>query len=355
MRQTWITAPGAVEVREVADPTPREGEVLVEVAFAGICGSDLHTLRRGHPWLPYPIAPGHEASGVVLGGPGFAPGHPVYLRPAISCGVCFYCGRGRTNLCADLIGVGSHIPGAFADLLAVPAAALAPVPAGVSLAAAAMTEPLATAVHAVTVAGPFSGVTVVGPSGAGPSSGAAAGSLSGATVAILGGGTIGQCVLLAARAAGAGRVVLTDPVEAKRELAWSLGADGAVDPTGRAFAADIQDALDGRPDVVFDCVAGRGTLADAVGLAMNGGTVVVVGVGHGPMDLTIDAVQDHEIRVAGSAMYVAADFAAAEAMIAGGAPVERLVTSVRPLSDAAGALKAAAAGAEVKIHLTGGK
>ena len=65
MHQLWITGPDAVEVREVDVPEPAPGEVLVRTAFAGICGSDLHTLRRGHPWLPYPIAPGHEASGVV--------------------------------------------------------------------------------------------------------------------------------------------------------------------------------------------------------------------------------------------------------------------------------------------------
>ncbi|GIE99929.1 zinc-dependent alcohol dehydrogenase [Paractinoplanes rishiriensis] len=333
MRQTWITAPGSVEVREVAEPVPAAGEVLVEVAYAGICGSDLHTLRRGHPWLPYPIAPGHEASGVVLGGPGFAPGRRVYLRPAVSCGRCFYCARGRTNLCANLIGVGSHTPGAFAERFAVPPAALAPVPDGVSLAAAAMTEPLATAVHAVSVAAPAG--------------------LAGATVAILGGGTIGQCMLLAALGAGAGEVVLTDPVASKRDLARSLGVAATVDPSSDAAEGEIRAALGGRPDVVFDCVAGRATLAGAVRLAMNGGTVVVVGVGHGPMDLTVEAVQDHEIRIAGSAMYVAADFAAAERLIAGGAPVERLITSVRPLAGAPEALAAAAAGGEVKIHLAG--
>jgi 2-desacetyl-2-hydroxyethyl bacteriochlorophyllide A dehydrogenase len=329
MRQTWITAPGAVEVREVPDPVPAEDDVLIAVAYAGICGSDLHTLRRGHPWLPYPIAPGHEASGVVISGPCYAPGDRVYLRPAVSCGTCFYCARGRTNLCANLIGVGSHTPGAFADLLAVPPTALAPVPAGVSMAAAAMTEPLATAVHAVATAAP-----------------------AGATVAVLGGGTVGQSVLLAALAAGASRVVLTDPVPAKRDLARSLGAI-PVDPAADDAEEQIRTALDGRPDVVLDCVATRPTLATAVRLATRGGTVVVVGVGHGPADLTIDTLQDHEIRVAGSAMYVAADFEEAERLIAGGAPVDRLITAVRPLDEAAEALHAATTGAEVKIHLAG--
>ncbi|BCB83903.1 zinc-dependent alcohol dehydrogenase [Phytohabitans suffuscus] len=321
MRQVWITGPGAVEVREVPEPEPADGEVLVRTAYAGICGSDLHTLHRGHPWLPYPIAPGHEASGV-------AGGERVYVRPAVACGDCFYCGRGRPNLCARLIGVGSHRPGAFAGAFTVPAAALAPVPAGVSLAAAAMIEPLATAVHATTVAG----------------------GLGGATVAVLGGGTIGQCVLLAALAAGAARVVVTDPVAAKRDLAVELGAAAALEPTAED---GIAAALDGRPDVVFDCVASRGSLGSALRLAMRGGAVVVVGVGHGPLDLTVETIQDHEIRLAGSAMYVPDDFTAAERLVAAGTPVHRLVTAVRPLDEAAGALRAAATGTEIKIHLAG--
>jgi 2-desacetyl-2-hydroxyethyl bacteriochlorophyllide A dehydrogenase len=321
MRQVWITGPGAVEVRDVPEPEPAEGEVLVRTAYAGICGSDLHTLHRGHPWLPYPIAPGHEASGV-------AGGERVYLRPAVACGECFYCGRGRPNLCANLIGIGSHRPGAFADAFTVPAAALAPVPPGVSLAAAAMIEPLATAVHATTVAG----------------------GVGGATVAVLGGGSIGQCVLLAALAAGAARVAVTDPVAAKRDLATSLGAAASLPPDDED---GIAAALDGRPDIVFDCVASRGSLDSALRLAMRGGTVVVVGVGHGPFALTVEQIQDHEIRLAGSAMYVPDDFTAAEHLIAAGAPVDRLVTAVHPLDAAPDALRAAATGGEVKIHLAG--
>ena len=108
MQQVWITGPQQAEVRTVAPPVPGDGEVLVSMAFAGICGSDLHTLQRGHPWLPYPLAPGHEGSGVVIGDPTppagarrWAAGDRVYLRPVVACGECFYCGRGLPNLCAE--------------------------------------------------------------------------------------------------------------------------------------------------------------------------------------------------------------------------------------------------------------
>jgi L-iditol 2-dehydrogenase len=211
----------------------------------------------------------------------------------------------------------------------VPASALAPVPDGISLAAAALIEPLATAVHAVETAG----------------------GVAGATVAILGGGSIGQSVLLAARAAGAERVVVTDPVATKRALAVALGAAVALPPD--AAPDEVRAALDGRPDVVFDCVASAGSLGSAIDLAVKGGTVVVVGVGHGPLTVAIETLQDQEVRVAGSAMYTPADFARAESLIAAGLPVERLISAVHPLSEAVAALRAAATGNEVKIHMIG--
>lgn len=337
MRQLWITGRDAAELRTVAAPVPRPGEVLVTMAFAGICGSDLHTVRRGHPWLPYPLTPGHEGAGVVEGVGSAAaqgiwhPGDRVYLRPAIACGDCFYCHRSLPNLCANLIGVGSHIPGFFADLVSVPPTALAAVPDGIPLSAAAMIEPLATAVHAVARSGLGTGGTVV----------------------VIGGGSIGQCVLIAALAAGAAAVVVIEPQAAKRVLAVESGAAAALDPTEPEVPERISEILGGRPDVVLDCVAAAATVRDAVRLASRGGTVVVVGVGHGPVELPIESIQDDEVAVVGSAMYLPADFDRAEALIAAGAPVARLVTAVRPLAEAVDALAQAATGVEVKIQLSG--
>ena len=338
MQQLWITGPQQAEVRYVAPPVPGDGEVLVSMAFAGICGSDLHTLQRGHPWLPYPLAPGHEGSGVVIDDPTppagarrWPAGERVYLRPVVACGDCFYCGRGLPNLCANLIGVGSHTPGFFADVVSVPRSALAPVPPTVSLADAAMIEPLATAAHAVRL-------SRFGP---------------GATVLITGGGSIGLSVLLAATAAGAAAVVVCEPQAGKRELAVQLGATAALDPADSDIADHIGDLLGGRPDVVFDCVAAPATIQQAVQFASRGGTVVVVGVGHGPVQIPIESVQDDEVAIIGSAMYHPADFDRAEQLLLGGVPVGALITAVLPLAQAVDGLTAAAGGREVKVHLAG--
>lgn len=334
MPQVWITGPGEVGVREAAAPLPGPGEVVVETAFAGICGSDLHTLRRGHPWLPYPIAPGHEASGVVVEvGEGVAPsrrGEHVYLQPVVACGRCFYCRRGRTNLCDELVGVGSHVPGAFADRFVVPAAAARPMPAGMTFAQAALVEPFATVAHALRLVG----------------------GVAGATVAVLGGGSIGQACLLGALASDAEAVVLTDPVAGKRDRARSLGARAVLDPTAPDLRAVVSAELGGRPDVVIDCVASPATLQSAVGLAVKGGSVLVVGVGHGPVELAIEVLQDQEVAVIGSAMYTAEDFDRAEEIVQGTAS-EQLVTAVVPMAQAAEGFALAVAGEQTKVHLSG--
>lgn len=336
MTRAWITGPETLEVRTEKVPVPARGEVLIAVAAAGICGSDLYTFRCGHPWLGYPIAPGHEAAGTVVEvGPTsdehWAPGQRVYLRPAVACGHCFYCTKDLPNLCASLIGVGSHTPGAFADYVAVPQSAVAPIPDGVSFTAASMIEPLATAVHAVRTVG----------------------DLAGRTVAIIGAGSIGLATLLVARAAGAADIVVTDPVATKRRLALELGATEAFESDRTDLVDGMRGTAAGRPDVTFDCVATAATVQAASELAVRGGSVVVVGVGHGPVQLPIERIQDEQISIAGSAMYVPADFTAAEQLVADGLAVDRLVSAHFTIKQFPEAFAAALGGDQVKVHVHG--
>ena len=265
------------------------------------------------------------------GGTPWRAGDRVYLRPAVSCGACFYCGRGLPNLCAELIGVGSHTPGFFADEVSVPRAALAAVPPGLSHDAGGDDRAAGHrgARRCAVPAPPMR------------------------TVVVIGGGSIGQCMLLAALTAGAAAVVVCEPQNVKRQLALDLGAVAALDPAEPETGKRIRRLLDGRPDAVFDCVASAVTLRDSVQLASRGGTVVVVGVGHGPVEVAIESIQDDQVALIGSAMYVPDDFRRAEEMIAAGAPVERLVTATRPLAEGVDALAQAAGGQQVKIHLAG--
>lgn len=330
--QTWITSTGRVEVHTVASRPPTDDEVVVRPAYAGICGSDLHTLSRGHPWLDYPVAPGHEVAGRIAAvGDGvatFARGDQVYIQPLVACRRCFYCRLGRENLCEALVAVGAHLPGGIAQELVVPAVAVRPVPTGMSLQAASLVEPTAAAVHAVSRAG----------------------DLAQRTVAILGAGTIGLLVMAACVAAGAAEIAVTDLTEKKLDFARQAGATVAV-RASEDVAERLKQTLSQRPDAVFDCIAAASTVNDAIALARRGGTVVVVGAGHGEISLSIPVLQDDEVAITGSAMYRLDDFPEAERLVQETAWIQDLVTARFPIHRSAQAFAAAGDGSNIKVQV----
>jgi len=285
MRQVVISSPGVVELREVALPEPGKGEVRVRSRLIGICGSDLHGLAGNHPFIKFPYVPGHEVVGTVekVGAEvgDLREGARVILEPNLFCGVCIYCASGRYNLCEDLVVVGAQMAGGMAEAFKAPADRFHLVPEGMSDAEAALVEPLSTAVHAAELAG----------------------GLEGRTVAVLGGGTIGLLVLITACCAGATAVAVSEPVSSKRARASRLGASFCCDPLEGDPVAAIRDALGGRPDIVFDCVASQASIGQAIRLAEKAGRIVVVGVSAGDVTIPLHIVQDREIRIEGSLMY----------------------------------------------------
>lgn len=319
----------------MASPEPGPGEFRVRSVAVGICGSDLHAFDGSHPFISLPVVPGHEVAGIVdVAGPdarGFQPGDRVLLEPNLVCGRCFYCVSGRYNLCEKLEVIGCQTAGALAEAFVAPGGRLHHVPEGMSWSAAALVEPLSTATHAARIAG----------------------DLNGATIAVLGSGSIGLLTMLSARAAGAVAIAMTDPVESKRRGALELGATAAVDPREPEAAQAIRGALPHRPDVVFDCVASEASLKQAIGLAEKGGTVIVVGVPRGPVQVPLPIIQDQEIRIQGSAMYVGEDVLHAIQLLADGlVDADRIVTARYPLERAAEAFAAARSGSHVKVHVT---
>ena len=310
-----IPEPGSVVVEELELPAPGPGEVTLRVLRAGVCGSDLHTYGRGHPWLSYPIRPGHEISGVVAElGPGVSGvnvGDGVFVNPVVSCGRCWPCTQGRTNLCDNLVGVGSHIPGGMADALNIPAHSLIPIPAGVTPVAASLIEPAATAARAV----------------------ARAGAVGGKTVAVLGASTIGLLTIGITSGARPEQLVATDLSADKRSRACDSGAGSAVDGAGEDVTQRLLDAVERRPDVVFDCVGSPHTFGLALDVVAKAGTVCVVGAHHGRASVRLEAVQDGEVTITGISMYTAFDFAAAAAYVAANVQrVSSLVSAEFPVS-----------------------
>lgn len=334
IRRVRIAAPHDIRVEDAASPEPGAGELRVRSRAVGICGSDLHALEGRHPFIDLPVVPGHEVAGVVdaVAGDvdGFAPGDRVLLEPNLVCGECAHCRSGRYNLCERLVVVGCTTSGAMGDAFTAPARRFHHVPDGMSMSAAALVEPLSTATHAMRIAG----------------------SVAGASVAVLGAGSIGVLTMLVARAAGAAAIAVTDPIAAKRDRAAALGADLVVDPREDGAVERIRAELPHRPDVVFDCVAGQSSTDQAIALALKGGTVVVVGVPTGPVTIPLPLIQDRELRLQGTAMYVRQDVERAIELVAGGVvPADALVTTTFPLERAPEAFAAAASGDHVKVQI----
>lgn len=337
MRAVVVGADASVRVERAAVPVPGAGELLVATRVAGICGSDVHAVQGLHPFVGLPYHPGHEVTGTVAGGgPGTSTpaGTAVVVNPVLYCGVCTRCRQGQVNLCRQMAVYGCGTPaGGMAEYFTVPERNVVALPDGMTPLQAALAEPLSTPVHAVRLAGP---------------------DLTGRTVVILGAGTIGLLTLAVARQHGARRIVVTNRSAGKREQALRLGADAAFDPREPGAGRAIVAALGGeQADVVFDCVAVQDTMDQAFQLALKGGTIVVVGVPAGPVTVPLPDLQDRQIRLQGSAVYLPQDYTESIALLTGGKiRAEDLITAQYPLDEAAAAFEAAASGAQIKVVLT---
>ncbi|MBN6058386.1 alcohol dehydrogenase catalytic domain-containing protein, partial [Nonomuraea sp. RK-328] len=336
IRRVLVRSIDDIRIERVPAPVPGDGELLVRTTLVGVCGSDTHAALGHHPFIDLPYRPGHEAVGVVIstGGnaEGFAPGDRVVVEPNLSCGRCSQCRSGRYNICQELKVFGCQTPGAMADQFTIPADRVHRIPDGMPDVAAALIEPLATPVHAV----------------------AKAGDLTGRSVAVLGAGPIGLFTVIAARHAGAARIMATDLMADKLHRALRLGADTALLADDPDLVAGARAALGGPVDVVFDCVAREQSMAQAVDLVTKGGQIIVVGVGAaGSTPVRLDLIQDREIRVDGTLMYTAEDYRAAISLITLGAvDVGEIVTATFALEEAGEAFAASLDPKHVKVLVT---
>ncbi|WP_210651564.1 zinc-binding dehydrogenase [Nocardioides sp. SYSU D00065] len=335
-RRVVVTAPGAIDVVDAPRAPRSSGEASVSLLVAGVCGSDTAGVRGTHAFFAPPYHPGHEVVGVVdeidPDNGVLRPGDRVVVEPTLPCGDCKTCRGGRENVCErlDFFGCG-FTEGGMADQFVVPVDRLHRVPASVSDLDAALIEPLATACHAVRLAGPLAGRSVV----------------------VVGAGTIGLLTLAVARSHGPRQVVVVDPLAPKRSLAVRLGADAVLDADGDVATA-ARDALGESADVVFDCVAGAATVAASITMALKGGTVVVVGGARRPVEVDLPRLQEYEVRLQGAITYTRADFEAAIAHVAAGlVSAEDLVTGRFPLHEAARAFAAVGAADQVKVLVVG--
>jgi 2-desacetyl-2-hydroxyethyl bacteriochlorophyllide A dehydrogenase len=334
-----VVYPGQIAIETADVPLPGPDEVLVRTHVAGVCGSDVHAAHGRHPFVPLPYRPGHEVVGVIeetgSAVTGATVGQRVIVQPFLPCWACKMCVSGRENLCENLQFFGCGYPqGGMAEHFTLPADRLIPVPDELDDLTAALIEPLATPVHAVRLAG----------------------DVTGRSVAVLGTGTIGLFTLAVLRAHGAGTIICTDPNPAKRERAAALGADQTIDAGTPDVAGQVRAALGGSADIVFDCVGIQSSLDQAIAIADKGGTVVVVGVPASAATVPLPVVQDHQIRIQGSATYLPEDYReSADLLSRGIVKSADFVTATRPLDQVAEAFALASSGDHVKVLVTIGQ
>lgn len=277
-------------------PSPDEGEVLVEVAACGICGSDLAEYLHGpryddDDYLPYLM--GHEIGGTVVAageGADVETGTEVVVNPLVACGECWCCEEANYNLCRDLTVVGAQRPGGYAERVAVPAGNVVPLPDGVSPELAAVAEPLAVAFHAV-LQSPLR---------------------TGQSVGVVGTGPIGLGVVQLADAAGAGPIYASGHREARRALARECGADVVIDPRETDPIERIRADTDGGVDVAFEMAGRESALNDAIRAAKPGGHTTLVGVFEGETEIDPMDLVNHERTVNASAAYQTGPLASRE-------------------------------------------
>jgi len=322
-----IQAPDELRVVEQPVQELAPGQVLVQVGFGGICGSDLHYFHEGGfgtVRIKRPMILGHEVAGTVLavaaGVQRVKPGDRVAINPSRPCSACVYCLEGLPNHCLEMRFYGSamrdpHVEGAFRNLLVCDATQCEAVATHVSLQHAALAEPFSVALHGVSRAGPLLGKRVL-VSGCGP---------------------IGALTVAAARVHGAAEITAVDLTDETLTVARAMGADVTVNVAADAdwvqrYAADGRTRK-GTFDVMFECSGNERALRAGLEAMRPRGVVVQLGLG-GDVSLPQNMVVGKELSICGSFRFHA-EFALAVRLInEGRVDLRPMVTAAFPLSRA---------------------
>jgi (R,R)-butanediol dehydrogenase/meso-butanediol dehydrogenase/diacetyl reductase len=285
-----------IRIENVPDPEPGPGQIKVKIKACGICGSDIHEYRSGPfiiPVKPHPLTGrsgpvilGHEFSAIVVdvgeGVKRFKSGDRVTVNPLIYCGVCHYCRLGQYVMCSKLGTAGFAWDGAFAEYGVFPEYSIYKLPGEVSDEMGAFVEPLAVAVHAVK----RSRMKI------------------GASVAVVGAGPIGLLVMQACLIAGAGKVIVIEPIEKRRGIAAATGAAAVLDPANADVGKEIGELTSGlRADWAFDCVGNQASFDTAVKATGRRAVICIVGLALKPVEVPFIRLWGHEKEITFSSGY----------------------------------------------------
>lgn len=313
MKAAYYQGNRSFEIKDAQTVTPGPGEVRLDVAYCGICGTDVHIYHGAmDKRVAMPQVIGHEASATVAElGPdvtGISVGDRVVVRP-LDNRAENQADRGFSHICRGLKFIGIDSPGAFQNSWTVPAFTLHKAPEGVDLKIAALAEPLAVACHDVRLGGVKPGELAV----------------------VLGGGPIGMLVALVAREAGA-RVVLSEVNEARLEFARKLGLE-AVHPGEVDLPEYCREQSGGSgADVVFEVSGAKPVALGMTDLLAIRGRIVVVAIYPQPVEINLFQVFWKELTLHGARVYEPEDYEKALTLMAAGTlPLEQMITKIEPL------------------------
>lgn len=293
MKALVYEAPRTLRLRDIPVPEPGPGEVVVRVAYSGICGSELSGYLGQNELRRPPLIFGHEFSGwieeVGEGVEGrFSPGQPVTVNPLIGCQECRLCLTGRPHLCPRRRLLSASLPGSNAEFVAVPASAVYPLPPGMPLDRAALTEPTACAMRAVRQADPRPWQTVL----------------------VVGMGPLGLLMLQVLRVHGIERLVAVERNPHRLRYAEEMGVLAIV-PSGDV-AQQVRERLgEADVDIAIDAVGATATRRLCLECVSPGGRVVFFGLHEPESPLQVNAIVRREIECVGSFAYAPEDFVTA--------------------------------------------
>ncbi|MDD6311335.1 MAG: NAD(P)-dependent alcohol dehydrogenase [Firmicutes bacterium] len=309
---------GEVDIPEVSGKN-----VLVQLEYVGICGSDVHYFHSGQcgPYvvdLNEQFMLGHECAGTVaaIGDEvtSLKVGDKVALEPGITCGTCEFCKSGKYNLCPDVVFLATPpVQGCNEEYIAFPENMCFKLPENVSTMEGALIEPLSVGFHAAN-----QGNVQVGD-----------------TVLILGGGCIGLVTLLSCKAHGAGTIILADAVDAKLEMAKKMGAEYVIDVKTQDTLEEVAKITGGRGvDKVFECAGHPATIAQTPFAVCKGGTIVLVGLAaQEEINYNFAQIMDKEAKIESVFRYRNIYPKAIAAVASGAIDVKQIVTHEFELKD----------------------
>ncbi|WNQ12352.1 alcohol dehydrogenase catalytic domain-containing protein [Paenibacillus aurantius] len=292
MKALLYEGPREMRIREIAPPSITEDEVVIQVAFSGICGSELSGYLGHNALRKPPLVFGHEFSGTIVEAGanaskvfGLQPGQRVTANPLVTCGHCGYCLSGRQQLCRGRKLLSAALPGSNAELVKIPAAFVHPLPDHLTLQQGALVEPIACGVRVAELASPRPGDKAV----------------------IFGMGPIGLFVLQALKVYGVKEIYAVDLHAERLGMAEALGAV-PLSPRKDEVVAEVLKRTGGGADIAVDAVGASLTRSQCMEVTVPGGRIIYTGLHEAESVLPVNTMIRSEFHVAGSFAYSAVNF-----------------------------------------------